>query len=170
VKTGRPKLHQAKRLSVSISLTADELRAATPGAEAWATPKTCTEQVAECVRIGAAARARTQRIGANGYELGTTDTGIEVLFRASTPRAALALRELINIWETNMNRQDYEALLRADDGQDHELSGADWGEVLAAMRRFVLRNSNGQDREAVFIDNEGQACAVHFLVDPGESN
>jgi len=159
-KTGRPKLHSAKRRSISISLTDDELREATDGND-W--QRTIAEQVSDCARIGAAARARDQRIGDQGFELGATENGIEVLFRASAPRAALAIKQLIDTFERMMMHNDN----TDTDDTDTDMPEHNWSAALSEMRRFLQKNG---ERQCVFLDDENRAALIEFLTEPSENN
>ena len=166
----RPRKHHLTKQVVSVRLEpADIERALAANGHKVGSlyvPPDLSAALSDAVRAGTAAIERAQRIGAQGYEVGSSVDGIEVLFRANTPRAALALQGLIKNWENMMNHEDYKAILRSDSEHDATPS-ADWGAALASMRRFVIRNG---EREACFLDNDGKACMVQFLVDPGEQN
>lgn len=155
-RSGRPKAHSAKKLPVSIRLTAEELRQATPNADNWQGP--LTAEIEACVRVGSAARARADRIGALGFELSPTDTGLELLFRANTESGALALRSLIEIWERDhMNFKDHTA---PQSGVADEMPTQNWALALTEMRALVEKYDG---HETTIHDSEGRVCHVDFL-------
>lgn len=117
--------------------------------------------IATAALAGIAAIERSQRIGADGHELGSFDDGngtrgIEVLFRASTPHGARVLSELIKIYEATMQTD----LREPQSGGPHERPTQDWRVALAEIRALVEAHGG---TETVLIDANDRPAHIQFF-------